>query len=87
MRAICYVVEAVARAEYFQLALFFYKIPSLFERVGGVQAFGAVFQIARPVFNLSPAIFSPDIQANSGEMKGVANIAVESLIKVLLSMA
>src|SRR6266436_5448316 len=43
-------------------------------------------------FNLSPAILSSailflDIQANSGEMKGVANIADESLIKVLLSMA
>src|SRR5229473_6433414 len=38
-------------------------------------------------FNLSPAIFSPDIQANSGEMKGVANITEESLIKVLLFMA
>ena len=83
------VVEAVAGAEYFQMALLFYKIPRLLQRIGGVQVFGAVFEIARPVFQFVAGHFVPlsPIQANSGEMKGVANIADESLRKVLLSMA
>jgi hypothetical protein len=49
MRAICYVVEAMARSQYLQLALFLYVTPHLFERSGGVQAVCAVFEIARPI--------------------------------------
>ena len=45
-----YFVEAVACAEHFQLALRFDKLPDLLKRVGGVQTFGAIFKIARPVF-------------------------------------
>jgi hypothetical protein len=67
-----YFVEAVACAEHFQLALRFDKLPDLLKRVGGVQTFGAVFKIARPVFQFRT---------------GPAIIAERILMKLLLSMA
>ena len=49
MCAVCYVVEAVARSQYLQSALFLNVTLHLFKRVSGVQAVRTVFQIARPV--------------------------------------
>src|SRR5258708_13717305 len=44
-----YIVEAVARGEDLYLVLRFNKLADLFNGVGRVQTFGAVFEIARPV--------------------------------------
>src|SRR5258706_13257638 len=47
--AVGYFVEAVACAKDLQVVLRFNKLADLFNRVGRVQTFGAVFEIARPV--------------------------------------
>ena len=53
MRAVGDLVEAVARAQHLQLVLLPDKFLHLFHRVGSVQALGAVFEIARPVFQFA----------------------------------
>src|SRR6266481_9656055 len=47
--AICYVVEAVPRTEYFQAAFSFDVIANLLKRTCRVQAFSPVYEIARPI--------------------------------------
>ena len=48
------VVEAVARAQDFEFGLFLDEILNLGERLGGVQAVRAVFEVAGPVCQLRP---------------------------------
>ncbi len=79
--AVGYFVEAMAGAKYLKFGLPFDKILHLFNRVRGVQIFGAVFEIAGPVFH-----FVSGSRAKSGETKGPAAIVENSLRNCLLSM-
>src|SRR6266852_1223085 len=47
--AIRYVVEAVPRSEYLQIAFSLDVIPNLLKRICGVQAVSPVYEIARPI--------------------------------------
>jgi hypothetical protein len=80
--AIRYVVEAVPRSEYLQIAFSLNVIPNLLKRICGVQAVSPVHEIARPICSLSPAA-----QANTGEIARFETSTARSLKKVLLFMA
>ena len=82
MCAVCYVVEAVARSQYLQFALFLDVTLHLFKELAEYKRSVLYSRLPAQFFSL---IF--DAQASRGEITGLASSAAKRLIKVLLFMA